>query len=436
MRNDILSWNRIPRVSQQRALLLSDRFSPIPLSAVPETYIPFGNGRSYSDVCLNPSGAVLLTRGLDHLISFDRTTGQLMCESGVLLSEILAFIVPQGWFLPVTPGTQFATVGGCVANDVHGKNHHSAGSFGHHVRSFILRRSDGQELTCSRTENAEWFAATIGGLGLTGVIMAVTFDLVPIANPFMITQATRFESLSEFWCLNSRVEQDWPYTVAWIDCTSVKARGILFAGKHAPPRGELPAWKSQKRCFPIELPFSCVNSLSLRAFNEIYYRQPLPDDSALTHYIPYFYPLDAIQDWNRLYGRKGFYQYQCVLPPDASEAGIASMMQAITASGMGSFLAVLKTLGTKPSPGLLSFSREGATLALDFPNQGDRTLKLLSRLDRIVLETGGALYPAKDTRMPGFMFQKSFPAWEQFRTFVDPRFSSGFWRRATQPNER
>lgn len=433
MRQDIKSWNRLPAVGHQHVLDIPARTAHLPLPPDAETCIPFGNGRSYGDVCLNPDAAVIRTRALDHMITFDREHGRITCEGGVILADILELVTPQGWFPPVTPGTRFVTVGGCVANDVHGKNHHDTGSFGNHVRSFELLRSDGQRLTCSAEQNADWFAATIGGLGLTGLVTQVTFDLLPVANPFMVTQAYRFSTLDEFWQLNARAEREWPYTVAWIDCTRQSGRGILFAGQHAPPQAELPVWKSRHRTVPVDLPFSCINSLSLKVFNEVYYRQKLPRDRYVAHYAPYFYPLDAIENWNRIYGTKGFYQYQCVLPPQVSADGVAELMRQIARSGMGSFLAVLKTFGTRPAMGTLSFPRPGATLALDFPNMGEETLQLLNRLDSIVASAGGALYPAKDARMSGAMFRRGFPQWEKMLPFIDPRFSSGFWRRVNEP---
>lgn len=430
MRRDIRSWNRIPAVAHGRAAPISDRSAALPALAEGESVIAFGNGRSYGDVCLNPDQTVLLTRGLDRFIAFDRASGRLSCEAGVLLSEILQLVAPMGWFLPVTPGTRFVTVGGAIANDVHGKNHHVAGSFGHHVLRLELLRSDGSRLVCGPEENPEFFRATIGGLGLTGLVVSAELQLAPIANPFMITQSRRFRTLDEFWAMNEEAERDWPYAVSWIDCTASGGRGILFSGMHAPPQQTpLPNWRERRRSIPVDPPVSLINRLSLTAFNQAYYRQPLQRGKGLTHFAPYFYPLDAIGDWNRIYGKKGFYQYQCVLPRAAAPRGVGEMLAAIAAGGQGSFLAVLKTFGERPSLGMLSFPRPGATLALDFPDQGESTTKLFARLDAIVRECGGALYPAKDARMPGDMFRLSCPGLEKFSAFVDPKFSSGFWRR-------
>jgi FAD/FMN-containing dehydrogenase len=435
MRNDLRSWNRIPAVAHARVIGLNDRDAPLERLGEGDTRIAFGNGRSYGDVCLNPGQTALLTRGLDKFMAFDRQTGELTCEGGVLLAEVLALTAPMGWFLPVTPGTRFATIGGAIANDVHGKNHHVAGSFGDHVVEFELLRSNDERLRCNSQENPELFAATIGGLGLTGLIVWATIKLMPVANAFMTTEARKFSTLDQFWALNEEAERDWPYTVSWIDCASRAGRGILFSGAHAPAQSGLPGWKESGRTFPVDPPISLVNSLSLRAFNFAYYRRPLPRGKSLVHFTPYFYPLDSIRQWNRIYGRKGFFQYQCVLPRAAAKHGVAALIGAISTSGTGSFLAVLKTFGERAGRGLLSFPRPGATLALDFPNQGELTLKLFARLDSIVREAGGALYPAKDARMPGEMFRLSFPGWQEFASFVDPGFSSGFWRRVTQTDQ-
>lgn len=430
--NMVLSWNRYPRVEHRKELFLFDRFCDFP--STEGSCLPHGNGRSYGDVCLNESGTLLRTRRLDRFISFDRVTGRLRCEAGVLLKEILDLVVPQNWFLPVTPGTKFATVGGAIANDVHGKNHHCAGSFGNHVICLELLRSDGRRIVCSMEEAKEWFTATIGGLGLTGLITWAEIQLVPISNPWMLVQYRRFSSLDEFWEINQEAEHHWPYTVAWLDCLSSgrgQGRGIYMAGRHAPPAARSLKYRPKTLRFPLDPPFSLVNSLSLRLFNAVYYRRPLKQGPVLTHFEPFFYPLDGLLDWNRIYGRKGFFQYQCVLPPGAAREGMRMMLTKIAASGQGSFLVVLKTFGSIPSRGLLSFPRPGVTLALDFPNRGQKTLQLFNELDAIVRDAGGALNPSKDARMPAQMFKTGFPNWERFSAFIDPKFSSSFWRRVS-----
>ncbi|WNK21226.1 FAD-binding oxidoreductase [Halomonas piscis] len=426
------SWNRLPRVTPDATHALTQRHAGLP-ARLPRPLLAHGNGRSYGDVCLTERGTLLLTRGLDRFIEFDAERGLLRCEAGTTLAEVLALTVPCGWFLPCTPGTRLATVGGAVANDVHGKNHHVAGSFGHHVHALTLARSDGSVLHC-RPDDDGWFAATVGGLGLTGLILEVQLALLPIHNPWLHTASWRFGNLDAFWPLSRQAEADWPYTVAWIDCLArgrARGRGLLMAGRHAAPQPRLPQFHERRRRIPFDPPFSLVNGLSLRAFNALYYRQPTHPGGTLGHYVPFFYPLDAIQRWNRIYGRRGFYQYQCVIPPESAEDAIAALLDAVARRGDGSFLAVLKTLGHAPAPGMLSFCRPGTTLALDFPNRGRDTQRLLADLDAIVSAAGGALYPAKDARMPAHLFQSGFPEWEAFSRFIDPDFSSRFWQRVT-----
>jgi len=428
------SWGRYPRTNQQ-LVPWTNRHAELKQTDLKQ--LPYGNGRSYGDSCLNDGGVLLHTRGTDRLIAFDPRTGVLTCESGVLFAEILDLVVTQGWFLPVTPGTRYVTIGGAIANDVHGKNHHRAGSFGHHLLAFELLRSDGSRLRCSPTENAEWFAATLGGLGLTGLITWASVQLRRISSPAMVVESHKFGSLPEFFALSKVANQDDEYVVAWIDCVargSSLGRGLLSSGNHAPASAETRiAGKKGRLRIPVTPPLSLINPLSLRAFNALYYhRQRQQVSRTIAHYEPYFYPLDSIGEWNRIYGPRGFLQYQCVIPPAVAETVTTALVKAISASGKGSFLAVLKQFGELPSLGMLSFPRPGTTLALDFPNEGERTHSLLDRLDDMVAEAGGAVYPAKDARMPGHRFRQYFPAWESFSRFIDPRFSSSFWRRVTE----
>jgi len=427
------SWGRFPRVCKQEVRSLRWRGDPLP--AAEGTLLPFGLGRSYGDSCLNEGGTLLSTTGLDRLISFDHTTGVIRLEAGVTLADVLRFAVPRGWFLPVTPGTKFVTVGGAIANDVHGKNHHADGTFGRHVRAFELLRSDGSRLLCTREENAALYRATIGGLGLTGVITWAEIQLRPIHNPLIEAENVRFRNLDEFYEINAASERDYRYTVAWVDVLARGknlGRGIYTRGNHAAPvTGDLPKlrWTS-KITVPLDAPSGSINPLTVRLFNFAYYRRQLRRVRAgLMPYEPFFYPLDAVAKWNRVYGRRGFFQYQCVVPKETE--AMRAILETIAASEEASPLVVLKTFGSLPSPGMLSFPREGVTLALDFPNRGERTFRLFERLDELVREAGGALYPAKDARMPPEMFRLSFPNWEEFARHVDPRFSSSFWRRVT-----
>jgi len=392
--------------------------------------LPFGNGRSYGDSCLNSAGYLLDARGLDRFIRFDPVEGTLACEAGVLLSEILDLVVPRGWFLPVTPGTAHVTVGGAIANDVHGKNHHRTGTFGCHVRRLELLRSEGTRHLCSRTENADLFRATVGGLGLTGLILWAELSLRPVASEAMEVRTTRFGNLEEFAALSAQADQDHEYTVAWVDCLArgdSLGRGLFMAGDHA-AGNSVPRIKPRLD-MPVDPPFPLVNGLSLRLFNLLYYHRPVSRGLHRQHYRDFLYPLDRISRWNRMYGRRGFMQYQCVVPRKSGTDVIGELLGQISASGTGSFLTVLKVFGDIESPGTLSFPRPGLTLALDFPNRGKRTLDLLDDLDRVVVDAGGAVYPAKDARMSSNAFKSYFPRWLEFEEFVDPGFSSDLWRR-------
>lgn len=426
------SWGQLPAMSLNPAAeerWWNDRTAGLPEAA--GSLLAYGNGRSYGDVGLNSGATLLHTRGMDRFIAFDATNGVLLCESGVLLGEILDVFVGRGWFLPVTPGTRFVTVGGVIACDVHGKNHHRAGTFGCHVRRLELLRSDGARLVCSREENPAWFAATIGGLGLTGLITWVELALKPIAGTHMAVHNSRFAGLEQFFALNAAAEAKHEYTVAWIDCLAATPRGVFMAADHAAdaggPGSDADGAPGRAPGIPLTPPFSLINGWSLRAFNQLYYHRPLRKRQ-IVHYASFFYPLDAVGHWNRIYGRRGFFQYQFVLPM-AERAALNDVLCCIAASGQGSFLAILKTFGDVPSPGMLSFPLPGVTLALDFPNRGAPTLALFKRLDAIVGEAGGRLYAAKDARMPGEFFRQSYPRLAEFMSFIDPKFSSDFFRR-------
>ena len=437
MKRHFQSWGRYPR-AEQEVFRLRSRHDPLMMDdSSGKTALPRGNGRSYGDSCLNDGGILIDARGLDRFIAFDPATGVLRCEAGVLFVDILRLVVPKGWFLPATPGTQLITVGGAIANDVHGKAHHRDGTFGRHVRCFELLRSDGSKLLCSSSENPEWYRATIGGLGLTGVILWAEIALKRIFNPYIDSETIKCMNLDEFFDVSADSDQEYEYTVAWLDCIA-HGRGLgraLFSrGNHAHANlGERPSPPGRGFTFPIEPPVSLVNGLTLRAFNKLYYhRQHKRRHRAIVHYVPFFYPLDAMLEWNRLYGPKGFYQYQCVVPKTCGQGAVRELLESITRSGEGSFLAVIKIFGDITSPGILSFPCAGVTLAVDFPNRGQCTLALMERLDAVVREAGGRVYPAKDARMSAESFQHYYPQWRELLPFIDPEFSSSFWRRVTK----
>lgn len=428
------SWGRFPHSRGQQDRWLHDRSAPLPLPDA-GSVLPRGNGRSYGDSCLNPGGTLLHARPLDRFIAFDPASGLLRCEAGATLSEIIDLALPQGWFLPVTPGTRLATVGGAIANDVHGKNHHLMGNFGHHVRQFELLRSDGsRRVLSSQSDEDGLFSATLGGLGLTGLITWAELQLRRVPGPWLESESVRFGNLEEFFALSTASAATHEYTVAWIDCLASGqrlGRGHFLRSDHAAPDpADCPPIRHSGRTMPFTPPFSLVNTLSLRAFNTLYYwRQPARRKRTVSHYRPYFYPLDGIGHWNRMYGPRGFMQHQCVLPPAHASDGVAALLKEISRSGHGSFLAVLKEFGSIPSLGMLSFPRPGTTLALDFPNTGLDVFRLLDRLDAIVAEAGGAIYPAKDARMSPAIFRSGYPRLQEFSCHIDPAFSSGLWRR-------
>lgn len=349
----------------------------------------------------------------------------LECEAGASLDAILRAVVPRGWFLPVTPGTKFVTLGGCIANDVHGKNHHRAGTFGRHVLSLDLLRSDGSLLHCSPAENAGMFSATIGGLGLTGLIASAQIQLRKIDSPMILAERIPFRTLSEFDELSRSSDTTHDYSVAWFDSFAGREpRGIFFRGNHtqAPTR---PRTRAPHR-LPLKLVSPFLAPLTIRLFNEAYFRANKHPHPQVIDFDPFFYPLDVLANWNAIYGSKGFLQYQFVMP-----GSVAEVLDRVAKSHLASFLTVIKRFGPLPSPGLMSFPREGTTVCFDFAEGAPRLHPLLDELDSLVLDGGGAVYPAKDSRMSATTFRRSFPQFERFAQFVDPRFSSTFWRRVT-----
>ncbi|WP_321941339.1 FAD-binding oxidoreductase [Paraburkholderia tropica] len=434
----VLSWGRYPNYPQEsHALAWRDSAGRAwrDLRVAHGSALAFGNGRSYGDSCLAASGHVLQTLPLDRLIAADWSTGVLRAEPGVTLEQILDVAIPRGWMLPVTPGTKYATLGGAIANDVHGKNHHVRGTFGRHVRRFGLARSDGSVLDCSPDQHAEFYAATIGGLGLTGLILWAEIQLMPIRSSQIDVTTLRFDNVDEFFALSERLDPLHEYSVAWVDCQSrgsALGRGIFMVGDHAED-GPLEVDRRKKRTVPMTLPVPIFNPLTLRAFNGMYYhRQARGETRSKVSYDAYFYPLDSLLEWNRIYGRRGFQQYQCVVPPEAAREATREILDAIAASGTGSFLAVLKRCGDIRSPGLLSFPREGTSLALDFPQRDAQNARLFARLDAIVSAARGRLYPAKDAHMSGADFRAAYPQWQQLENLRDPAMLSRFWERTTR----
>jgi FAD/FMN-containing dehydrogenase len=433
-RQDALTWGRTARRPQ---LVSAPRFKedlPGLLAASGAgTVLPVGLQRSYGDSALNSGGRLISMAGLDRFMDLDLETGRLRAEAGVTLGEIMRRVVPHGFFPAVTPGTRFVTLGGAIANDVHGKNHHRVGTFGRHVNTFKLLRHDGEATIVAAGGSNGLFEATIGGLGLTGLIEWAEIRLQRVKSSFLDAEIVPYSGLPEFWDVAEASCASHEHTVAWIDCTASgrrSGRGI-FSRANWCDDGEMVVHDSRQRLkIPIDVPGGLLNGLTVKLFNQLYYAaQKRNAGRVRQHYSQFFHPLDSIANWNRLYGRKGFWQYQCVVPPQTMKDAIAALLTEIAKSGQGSFLAVLKTCGAPASPGMLSFPMEGATLALDFPNRGAKTLKLFARLDTIVREAGGRLYAAKDGRIPKEMWDAGYPALGQFLPHVDPQFASDFWRR-------
>jgi FAD/FMN-containing dehydrogenase len=435
----LLSWGRYPHYPQSPHPIywpenVSQGLAEIAKIGQGAT-LAFGCGRSYGDSCLAESGHVLAMQNMDRVLAVDWETGVVLAQAGLTLAELIRMALPRGWFLPVTPGTKFVTLGGAVANDVHGKNHHVMGTFGRHVKHLLIHRSDEGITQCSPHYKPDLFAATVGGLGLTGVILAVEIQLRRVVSSDINQRSIRFGGLEEFFELSGTHDASHEYTVAWIDCLASgkqAGRGHYIAGNHGlnhsinvAPAGGL--------SMPIDPPLSLINSFSLRAFNTLYYHRQLKKEVAsLVGYDPFFYPLDRLQQWNRIYGRAGFQQYQCVVPLQNGCEVIRAVMQQIAKSGTGSFLAVLKQCGELSSPGLLSFPMSGVSLALDFPQRDQINERLFKKLDALVHEAGGRLYPAKDAHMSATHFKQAYPQWERVEALRDPQLSSHFWKRVTQ----
>jgi decaprenylphospho-beta-D-ribofuranose 2-oxidase len=405
----IHGWGNYP-------IIEAEVFKPLSLLECGEiikasSLIPRGMGRSYGDSANAPH--ILQTTYLDHYIDFDARAGTLTCEAGVTLREILSLIVPKGWFLPVTPGTSLVTIGGAIASDVHGKNHHIAGTLTQHVSSLKMLLGTGEIVTTSPTVKSDLFHATCGGMGLTGVILSATIQLKPIRSS-NIKQTTIKADCLEAVYEQFEAHQQSTYSVAWIDCLATGrrlGRSILMLGEHAED-GELDVSMSKAMTIPAFMPSQLLNQSTVKAFNSLCYAKASGQSTTTIPFQPYFYPLDKLNDWNKLYGRNGFVQYQFVLPKAAGIEGMRKILTKISDSGTGSFLAVLKMFGTQ-NQNLLSFPIEGYTLALDF-KMNTHTVSLIKELDTMVAEMGGRIYLSKDALMTEQTFKVSYPRWQEF----------------------
>ena len=437
---EISGWGRYPRAN---ALVVTpdnlDQVRPPTTGSL----IARGQGRSYGDASILSEGLVMLTERLSRRMALDKGTGLLRAESGLTLAEILRSADTEGWFPSVVPGTKFVSLGGAVAADIHGKNHHRDGSFGAHVTELEILLADRERARCAPGRRPELFWATIGGMGLTGIITEVTFQMIPIESPYMIVRHCKAKDLDAALSLSCSAEWDDHYTVAWLDCvasTRSLGRGVFMSGHHAnldelPERLRHSRMRTRRaRNLPFDFPGWLLNSFALGVFNEMYYQwQGSRNAPFVCDYESFFFPLDRIENWNRMYGKRGFVQYQCVLPSARAESGLHALVEALARSGRSSYLAVLKRFGAQ-GKGLLSFPMEGYTLTLDFPVRDATLFSFLDDLDKIVLRHEGRVYLAKDARLGPAAFSSMYPRleeWFQFKSQIDPdnHFDSDLARR-------
>lgn len=422
MEKRLANWGNYPAISCDETTF-SQEEQVQDFISTHSSVIARGNGRCYGDASLAQHSVSTLK--YDKVLAFDTTNGIFECQSGITLDQILDIIVPRGWFLPVTPGTKFITVGGAVASDVHGKNHHVDGSFSGHIMDMDVITGNKEMITCSAHDHSDLFWATCGGMGLTGIITRVRFSLKKISTAYIRQKQIKARNLEDLIRLFEEYK-DYTYSMAWIDCLQKGdsfGRGILIVGEHATPeelneqqrKAPLQLAAKRKLSVPFNLPSFALNTLTVKAFNWLYYlKNTKREINNIIPYEPFFYPLDAILHWNRGYGKAGFVQYQFVLPLEKKE-GLVAILQKISDAGLGSFLAVLKVFGKQDS--LISFPMEGYTLALDFPVRKG-LFEFLDKLDEIVLQYGGRLYLSKDARMKQEVFWQSYPNAQKFADII------------------
>ena len=422
----VSGWGRFPVVDSE---VLRPRSFAAVGEAISAGSIARGNGRAYGDAAIGALRTVTMT-GFDRIRSFDPASGRIRLEAGVLLSDLIDTFGRRGFLPFVLPGTRFVSIGGAIAADVHGKNHHCEGGFGRYVESILLRTGQGETIEASREQNSDAFFATIGGMGLTGIILEATLRLRQVETGWI---RERVISASDLDAAMRALEMSdsATYSVAWIDCAARGrdlGRSLIYLGEHA-AKDELPAGaaafpvgKDPGLGVPVDLPSMTLNRFSIRAFNELYYRTGArrAGSSRVVSLYPYFFPLDSLRDWNRIYGKRGFLQHQCVVPEDGARDVLGEILDRVARRGDASFLAVLKKLGQ--GDGILSFPLPGYTLALDFPLRGD-ILNFLDEIDRLVVAAGGRLYLAKDARQSRATFVAGYPALSRFsaiRKSLDP----------------
>ncbi len=436
---NITNWNNYPIVSANEWSFNYPEEIPSIIGQKSAAFIARGNGRCYGDASLSDN--IISTLKYQYILSFDPVNGTIECQAGILFKDLIDFLLPKGWFLPVTPGTKYITLGGAVASDVHGKNHHKEASFSEHIISMEVMTADTRIHIVSKEQNADLFEATTGGMGLSGIILSVKFYLKKIETAYIIQQQIRTKNLEE---VIEKFEEykDYTYTMAWIDCLKIgknQGRSVMFAGEHA----ELNELSASRKKDPFKIkpgkslsvsfnfPSFALTKLSVRAFNQLYYSTHRTKKNMIIDYDSFFYPLDSISNWNRMYGKNGFLQYQFVLPLSDGSKGLKKILNRISEKGRGSFLAVLKMFGKQES--LISFPMEGLTLALDFPISTG-IFEFLNELDAIVADHGGRIYLSKDARMNKDFYHETYKNAGQFRSIInkynnDSKFESYLSRR-------
>lgn len=428
VRRNLSGWGRYPVVEADVAR--PERMSDVSAALEDRDGRPLlahGLGRSYGDAALIEDGAVVLTRRLDRMLAFDPETGWLRCEAGVSIDDIIETFLPRGYFPPVVPGTKFVTVGGAVGCNIHGGNHHVDGCFGDHVRRLELLTASGEVVVCDRDDEPELFWATVGGMGLTGLILSLEVKLIPVESRAMEMETVRVENLDEFFEVSERISDQYTHAKSWIDCTQTgraMGRGVFMAGRHAPAGAEpstgfvdrlveLIGRTVDGRHFESDL---WLNPVTMKLFNEAFFRKEARGTTrSVVDHVPFLFPLDAVPNWNYLYGKRGFFQYQFVV--DDRDA-VREALRITTKTGMASFLCVIKEFGDRDHGGL-SFPKAGTTVALDFPNLGAPLFELFDRLDEVVLDAKGRVYLGKDARLPRDRFQRMYPEWERWKEVRD-----------------
>ena len=433
MKKILLSWGNIHKFKNE---LSYPRYAEdINFNLNKKNYTFYGNGRSYGDVCLNNNGDLINTKFLKRIRFCDWKKGIIEAEAGITFDEILKISVPNGWFLQVTPGTKYVTLGGAIANDVHGKNHHKVGSFGSCIKKIGIIKTNGKKSILSKNKNYNLFKLTISGLGLTGFIEWANIKLIPIKSTTMKVENIRFDNLDEYFKVN-KASNRWPYTVAWFDNFkkgNYLGRGVFTRGFFLKDN-KFKVHSSKKLItIPKKFPSFLLNNYFIKLFNKLYWSRPSANKEFYTHYDNFFYPLDKIKNWNNLYGERGFYQFQCIFPEKFSKEGIKEILSKIKKHKMMSFLAVLKTHKKETSPGLNSFCMKGTSIAMDIANKdGNKTYKLLKDLEKSVIKFSGKIYPAKDSTMSSKTYKKCYPNWIKLHKFKDPNLNSLFWKRVNK----